>query len=69
MLGSIDQNFWGVTAGLTLGAVAMALPVLGLGSLFSRVGLGIGTALTMLLGNPLSGLMSAPEMLPRCVGQ
>ena len=42
----------------------MALPILGLGVLFGRVGLSAGVAVAMLLGNPLSGLMSAPEMLP-----
>ena len=64
LFGSIDQNFWGVTAGLVLGALAMGLPVLGLGSLFGKAGLGVGAAVTMLLGNPLSGLSSAPEILP-----
>ena len=38
--------------------------MLGLGSLFGRVGLGVGALLALLLGNPLSGLNSAPEMLP-----
>ena len=38
--------------------------MLGLGSLFGRVGLAIGALLALLLGNPLSGLTSAPEMLP-----
>jgi hypothetical protein len=64
VFGSIEANFWGVTAGLTLGALATGLAVLGLGSLFGRVGLGIGVVGVMLLGNPLSGLASAPEMLP-----
>lgn len=63
--GSVDHNFIGVTAGLTLGALAMSLPVLGLGSVFGRAGLAAGALLAVLLGNPLSGLMSAPEMLPR----
>ena len=66
---SIDQNFWGVTAGLTLGVLAMGLSLLGLGSLFGRAGLGIGVAVAMLLGNPLSGLNSAPELLPSGWGQ
>ncbi|OBI24790.1 hypothetical protein [Mycobacterium sp. E2238] len=64
VLGSVDHNFWGVAAGLTLGTLAMALPTLALGSLFGRVGLSGAVAVAMLLGNPLSGLMSAPEMLP-----
>ena len=65
VFGSIETNFWEVSAGLTLGALATGLTVLGLGSLFGRTGLGIGAAVAMLLGNPLSGLASAPEMLPR----
>lgn len=65
VFGSIETNFWEVTAGLTLGALATGLTVLGLGSLFGKPGLGIGAAVVMLLGNPLSALGSAPEMLPR----
>lgn len=64
VLGSIDANFWGVAGGLTLGALASGLSMLGLGSLFGRVGLGIGALLALLLGNPLSGLTSAPQLLP-----
>jgi hypothetical protein len=64
VLGSIDQNFWGVAGGLTLGVLAAGLAVLGLGSLFGRIGLATGALLALLFGNPLSGLTSAPEMLP-----
>ena len=64
MLGSIDQNFWGVAGGLTLGVLAAGLSILGLGSLFGRVGLAVGALLALLFGNPLSGLNCAPEMLP-----
>jgi hypothetical protein len=63
-LGSIDQNFWAVAGGLTLGALTSGLLVLGLGSLFDRIGLVLGAMLALLVGNPLSGLTSAPEMLP-----
>jgi hypothetical protein len=61
---SIDENVWGVAAGLTLGLLAAGLSMLGLGSLFGRIGLAVGALLALLLGNPLSGLNSAPEMLP-----
>ena len=64
VFGSIDHNVWGVAAGLTLGLLAAGLSMLGLGSLFGRGGLAIGALLALLLGNPLSGLNSAPEMLP-----
>jgi hypothetical protein len=63
-LGSIDQNFWAVAGGLTLGALAAGLVVLGLSELFGRVGLVCGALLALLVGNPLSGLTSAPELLP-----
>jgi hypothetical protein len=64
VFGSIDQNVWGVAAGVTLGLLAAGLSMLGLGSLFGRAGLAVGALLALLLGNPLSGLNSAPEMLP-----
>jgi hypothetical protein len=64
VFGSIDQNVWGVAGGLTLGLLAAGLSMLGLGSLFGRAGLAVGALLALLLGNPLSGLNSAPEMLP-----
>jgi hypothetical protein len=69
VFGSIDQNFWGVAGGLTLGVLAAGLSMLGLGSLFGRAGLALGALLALLLGNPLSGLNSAPELLPSGWGQ
>ncbi|MGV9802953.1 ABC transporter permease [Mycobacterium sp. NPDC003449] len=64
VFGSIEDNFWGVAAGLTLGVAASGLFMLGLGSLFGKAGLAVGALLALLLGNPLSGLTAAPEMLP-----
>lgn len=64
VLGSIDANFWGVAGGLALGTLAMGLVTLGLGSVFGRAGLVIGALLALLVGNPLAGLTSAPELLP-----
>ena len=69
VLGSIDANFWGVTGALTLGILATALTLLGLGSLFGRVGLALGAVAALLVGNPLSGLNTAPELLPSGWGQ
>jgi hypothetical protein len=69
VLGSVEQNFWGVAGGLTLGVAAALLTMLGLGSLFGRTGLAVGAALAVLVGNPLSGLASAPELLPAGWGQ
>ncbi len=69
VFGSIDQNLLGVAGGLTLGVLAAGLTMLGLGSLFGRVGLALGAMLALLVGNPLSGLSSAPEMLPSGWGE
>ncbi|WP_146132936.1 hypothetical protein [Knoellia remsis] len=61
--GSIAGNFWleaGVFAA-TIGAGMLAL--LGLHRVLGMVGLGLGAALLVLVGNPLSGAQSAPEFL------
>jgi hypothetical protein len=62
--GSIDGAVVRVGLGLSLGLGAISLLLLGLESLFGIAGYGIGAATVMLLGNPLSGLTSAPEFLP-----
>lgn len=64
VLGSVDTNLWGVAASLTLGIAAALLPILGLGSMFGRIGLAVGAVLALLVGNPLSGITGAPELLP-----
>ncbi|MGI5245771.1 hypothetical protein [Dactylosporangium sp. CA-139066] len=63
-LGSLEGNFWTNSGVVALSIAATALTLLGLESLLGVAGLGLGGALMMLLGNPLSGLASAPEMLP-----
>jgi hypothetical protein len=62
--GSIDASFLLVGLGLSLGIGAISLLLLGLESLFGKAGFGLGAALVVLVGNPLSGLTSAPEFLP-----
>ncbi len=62
--GSVEVNFWPVTGLIWLGLSAVGLFVLGCSALAGRVGMSAASALIMLLGNPLSGLSSAPEVLP-----
>ncbi|UXA18508.1 ABC transporter permease [Mycobacterium sp. SMC-4] len=69
VLGSIDQNFWAVTAALTLGIGAALLLLLGIGAVFGKAGLIAGALLAVLVGNPLSGLAGAPELLPSGWGE
>lgn len=63
-IGTIDDNFLLTSLGAMLGIAATAATVLGLRTLLGGIGLGVAGVLLMLLGNPLSGLTSAPEMLP-----
>lgn len=63
-LGSLDGDYLANTGAISLSVAATALTLLGLESLLGAAGLGLGAATMMLVGNPLSGLASAPEMLP-----
>ncbi|WP_448628040.1 hypothetical protein [Geodermatophilus sp. URMC 64] len=63
-LGSLESGWWTTTGVVALGMAATALALLGLESLAGAPGLGLGAAAVVLLGNPLSGLTSAPELLP-----
>ncbi|HTJ33069.1 MAG TPA: hypothetical protein VL738_07550 [Dactylosporangium sp.] len=63
-LGSLEGDYWTNAGVVALSIAATALTLLGLEALLGVAGLGLGGALMMLLGNPLSGLASAPEMLP-----
>ncbi|WP_431240533.1 Ig-like domain-containing protein [Mycolicibacterium aichiense] len=69
VVGSLDANAGSVAGALMLGLSGAGLAVLGLGTVFGRIGLTLGSALALLLGNPLSGLTSAPQMLPRGWGE
>lgn len=63
-LGSLDGNYLLNAGVIAVSVAATSLTLLGLEWLLGAPGLGIGAAVMMLLGNPLSGLTSAPEMLP-----
>ncbi|MFD3665746.1 hypothetical protein ACFWVF_34940 [Streptomyces sp. NPDC058659] len=62
--GSLDGSFAANTGAVALTIAAIALTILGLESLLGYVGFGLGAATMMLIGNPLSGTATAPEMLP-----
>lgn len=73
-LGALEGDFWTNSAVMALGMAAISTALLGLHRVFGRLGSGtaglaLGAATMVLLGNPLSGLMSAPEMLPVGWGQ
>lgn len=64
VIGTFDGNFWPTSLAGMFGIAATCFTVLGLRELLGGPGLGIAAVLLVLLGNPLSGLATAPEMLP-----
>jgi hypothetical protein len=63
VFGTLSAGYWAESAVMaaTMGAGTVAL--LGVTWVAGRVGLVLGTLVLVLLGNPLSGAMSAPEFL------
>jgi hypothetical protein len=60
---------WLVNAGvLGLTVLAVGATVAGLAALAGRAGAAVGALLMVLVGNPLSGVSSAPELLPAPAG-
>ncbi|WP_436533966.1 hypothetical protein [Actinoplanes sp. HUAS TT8] len=63
-LGSLTGDYLANSGVMALSLAATALTILGFESLLGTAGFGLGAVIMMLLGNPLSGASSAPEMLP-----
>jgi hypothetical protein len=67
-LGVLGGDWW-VNAGvLGLTVLAVGSAVAGLAALFGRAGAALGALLMVLVGNPWSGIASAPELLPEPAG-
>lgn len=62
--GSLSGSYPANAGAIALSIAAVSLTVLGLESVFGYAGIGIGAVIMMLIGNPLSGTATAPEMLP-----
>lgn len=67
--GALGGSYWADTAAVTLSIATTASVVLGLELLLGAPGIAVGSVLMMLIGNPLSGASSAPEMLPGFSGE
>ncbi len=63
-LGALEGDYLTNAGVITLVIAAISLTLVGLKTLFGDAGLGVGALTMFLLGNPLSGVTSAPEMLP-----
>lgn len=67
-LGALEGNYWANAGVIALTVAAIALTLIGLYAALGRPGIGLGALVMLLLGNPLSGVPSAPEMLPSALG-
>jgi hypothetical protein len=68
-LGVLPDNYLADAGVMALFALAVAAAVAGLGALLDRAGLALGALLIFLVGNALSGVSSAPELLPQPWGR
>jgi hypothetical protein len=63
-LGALDGSYWANAGVISLGIAAIGLTLVGLRRAIGLAGLPLGALTVLLLGNPLSGVTSAPELLP-----
>lgn len=66
--GSIVGVFWPVAVAMALGIAGLALPLAGLQSVFGGAGFTIGAMCMMFLGNPLAGIATTGDWLPKGLG-
>ncbi|WP_028659887.1 hypothetical protein [Nocardioides insulae] len=60
----LGGGYWANAGVVSLGVLAVALPIIGLRHLIGPAGIAVIALLVLLVGNPLSGVTSAPELLP-----
>ena len=68
-LGVLTGNWWAEAGVLGLSALAVGATVAGLAALIGPAGIGVGALMMVLLGNPFSGVSSAPQLLPEPIGR
>jgi hypothetical protein len=64
LLGALGGSYLANAGVVTMAVGSVALLLVGLRNVFGLPGLGVGAATVLLLGNPLSAVTSAPELLP-----
>jgi hypothetical protein len=66
-LGALPHGNGTSWAALALTVLAVSAPTAGLIALIGPLGLGLGAVLMIFIGNPFSGVTSAPQLLPAAV--
>ncbi|MFD7443895.1 ABC transporter permease [Streptomyces sp. NPDC059909] len=67
-LGILTGDWWAEAGVLGLTVLAVGAAVAGLATLIGQAGIGLGALVIVLIGNPFSGVSSAPELLPEPAG-
>ncbi|MFG2650486.1 ABC transporter permease [Streptomyces sp. NPDC048436] len=67
-LGLLAGDWWAEAGTLGLSTLAVSGTVAGLAALLGPAGIGLGALTMVLLGNPFSGISSAPQLLPEPLG-
>ncbi|WP_371525742.1 ABC transporter permease [Streptomyces sp. NBC_01283] len=67
-LGILSGNWWAEAGVLGLSTLTVGAAVAGCAALLGPAGIGVGALTMVLLGNPFSGVTSAPRLLPEPVG-
>lgn len=67
-LGALTGDWWTEAGAIGLTVLAIGAGAAGFAALIGQPGLGLGGLLMVLLGNPFSGVTSAPELLPEPAG-
>ncbi|GAA4263906.1 hypothetical protein [Dactylosporangium darangshiense] len=63
-IGVLTGSYLATAGVIALLALAVSATVAGLGAAIGKLGIGLGALLVFFSGNPISGLASAPELLP-----
>ncbi|HYF72115.1 MAG TPA: hypothetical protein VD864_04805 [Nocardioides sp.] len=63
-LGALEGGYLANSGVVALGIAAVALTIIGLRHVLGRPGIAVGALLMLLVGNPLSAVSSAPELIP-----
>ena len=62
---AVAGGFWLIWAGLTAGIAAISLTLIGLHAVAGYAGFALGAVTMMFVSNPLAGLATGPQWLPR----
>jgi hypothetical protein len=68
-LGILPGDYWAVAGTLALFTLAISAAMTGTTALIGREGLALGAVVMFLVGNALSGIAAAPELLPQPWGE